>query len=91
MFKRLVKYAAALILVLALCSVLIAPSVDLEPGTLRSLQFVAVFALMLCWLLTANIVYFHETFQLVYSRHALPPGPIPLPIAASDVSCTLLR
>jgi hypothetical protein len=47
MFKRLLKPALILLVVLVVCWVLISPAVDLEPGTLRSLQFVAIFAFLL--------------------------------------------
>jgi hypothetical protein len=90
MLKRFIKYAAAVILVLALCSVLIAPSIDLEPGTLRSLQFVAIFAFLLCWLLTSSIVPFLHPLYFVPARNALPPEPIPPPIVSSAVSCIQL-
>ena len=47
MFKRLLKPALILLVVLVVCWVLISPAVDLEPGTLRSLQFVAIFSFLL--------------------------------------------
>ena len=65
MFRRLLKPALILLVVLVVCWVLISPAVDLQPGTLRSLQFVAIFAFLLgclkiCILPTALHLQLHR-------------------------------
>ena len=88
MLKRLLKPALILLVVLVVCWVLISPAVDLEPGTLRSLQFVAIFAflfscLKLCILPPALHLQLHrlEAIETV----ALAPRP-----PSACTSCVLL-
>jgi len=88
MFKRLLKPALILLVVLVVCWVLISPAVDLEPGTLRSLQFVAIFAFLLGCL---KICVLPPALQL--QLHRLEPiegvALDPRPPSASP-SCVLL-
>lgn len=88
MFKRLLKPALILLVVLVVCWVLISPAVDLEPGTLRSLQFVAIFAFLLgclriCILPPTLHLQLHclESVQIV-DLAPTPPSP--------GASCVLL-
>lgn len=88
MFKRLLKPALILLVVLVVCWVLISPAVDLEPGTLRSLQFVAIFAfllgcLKLCILPPALDLQLHRLEPIQTS--ALAPTP-----PSASASCVLL-
>jgi thiosulfate reductase cytochrome b subunit len=89
MFKRFIICAAALVLVLVLCSVLIAPSVDLEPGTLRSLQFVVAFSFLLCWLVF-SVAATLRTLVLPHTENPQIEDPVLLIAPSADVSCILL-
>jgi len=89
MFKRLLKPALILLVVLVVCWVLISPAVDLEPGTLRSLQFVALFAFLLGWLAVSALcadlcLQLHCVEAVEIATHSR------LRLKSANVSCILL-
>lgn len=88
MFKRLLKPALILLVVLVVCWVLISPAVDLEPGTLRSLQFVAIFAFLLgCLKLCILPPALHLKLHRLDPIETVPLAPRP---RSASASCVLL-
>ena len=88
MSKRLLKPALILLVVLVVCWVLISPAVDLEPGTLRSLQFVAIFAFLLgCLKICIQPPALHLQLHRLESIETVELAPRP---PSASASCVLL-
>jgi hypothetical protein len=88
MRNLILKTAIAVVLLIVVLCIFIAPSIDLEPCALRAFQFIALFALLFAFPISVQVCLVRSGDDFAGELRDL--GPLPAPLPALEASCIQL-
>jgi hypothetical protein len=88
MKRAIFKAAIAVVLLVLVLCIFLAPSIDLEPCALRTFQFLALFALLLVFPIHVRVGLVRSSHELAIEWRNFSPLLPPLP--ALEASCVQL-
>jgi hypothetical protein len=88
MRSLILKAMIAVVLLVVLLCIFLAPSIDLEPCALRAFQFIALFTLLFAFPLSVAVSLVRCDVDLASELRNLSPWPPPVP--ALEASCIQL-